>query len=176
MRLCLSSALAGDREAAPLPAPPCGSVVLMMLLLMLVSHSRRPCRRVAMWHQMALGAEVALRVVLTEDKGATLVVLEAKFDRLERALGSGRHGVDVAVVPSDLRVVDLVEGAGQGTRRTGVLGDLRHVAMHNANRGQIVVVKLAIRHGLEGEVVWEGHLDLHMENGKKKKKIKGALE
>lgn len=134
-------------------------------MLLLVSHNRRPCRWVSVGHQLLpLGAEVGLRVVLTEDNGTALVVLEAKLARLERALRGGRHGVDVALVPSDLRVLDLMEGAGQGARRAGVLGDLRHVAVHNANGGQIVVVELAIRHGREGEVVREGHLDLHMEN------------
>lgn len=160
MSFCLSSALAKGRETAPLPAPPRGSVVLM--LLMLVSHSRCPCCHVTMGHQLLpLGAEVGLRVVLTEDEGAALVVLEAEFAGLERALGGGRQGVDVALVPSDLRVVDLVEGAGQGACRAGVLRDLRNVAVHNANGRQILVVELAIGHGREGEVIGEGHLDLH---------------
>lgn len=103
---------------------------------MLVPHTRPPGRRrhgVAMGHELLpLGAEVGLRVVLARE-GAALVVLEAEFVGLERAVGGGRHGVDVALVPSDLRVVDLVEGAGQGAR--GVLGDLRHVAVHHADGG-----------------------------------------
>lgn len=163
MSLCLSSALGEGREAAPLPAPPRGSVVLMLMLLV-VSHSWRPRCRVTMGCQLLpLGAEVGLRVVLAEDEGAALVVLEAEFAGLERALGGGRHGVDVALLPSDLRVVDLVEGAGQGACGASVLRDLRHVAVHHANRGQILVVELAIGHGREGEVVGEGHLDLHGE-------------
>lgn len=118
-----------------------------------------------MGHQLLpLGAEVGLRVVLTEDQGAALVVLEAEFAGLERALGGGRHGVDVALVPSDLRVVDLVEGAGQGACRAAVLSNLRHVAVHDANGGKILVVKLTIGHGWEGEVVGEGHLHLQMGN------------
>lgn len=105
---------------------------------MLVPHTRPPRRRrhgVAMGHELLpLGAEVGLRVVLARE-GAALVVLEAEFVGLERAVGGGRHGVHMALVPSDLRVVDLVEGAGQGARGAGVLGDLRHVAVHHADGG-----------------------------------------
>lgn len=139
--------------------------MLLMLLLVVVSHSWRPSRRVNMGQQLLpLGAEVGLRVVLTQDKGAALVVLEAKFAGLEGALGGGRHGVDVALVPSDLRVMDLVEGAGQRACRATVLRDLRHVAVHDANGGKILVVKLTVGQGWESKVVGEGHLDLHMGN------------
>lgn len=78
---------------------------------------------------------MSLRVVLTVEDAA-LVVLKAKFVGLERAVRIGSQGVDVAVVPSYLRVVELVEGAGERTCRGGVLGDLcslRHVTVHNTD-------------------------------------------
>lgn len=57
-----------------------------------------------------LGTEVTLRVILTSEATA-LVVLEAKSVWLEGAMGIRSHGVCVAVLPSYLRVVELVEGA-----------------------------------------------------------------
>lgn len=59
----------------------------------------------------SLGTEVSPRMVLTTG-AATLVVLEAKFVRLGGAVGIGSHCVSVALLPSYLRVVKLVKGAG----------------------------------------------------------------
>lgn len=87
-----------------------------------------------------LGTEVTLRVGLTLEAAAAaaaaLIVLKAKFVWLQRAMGVGSHGVDVALLSSYLRMVKLVEGAGEGACGVGVLGDvcsLCHVTVHNTD-------------------------------------------
>lgn len=71
----LSSALVKSRKIAPLSAPPHVPVVLL-----LVPQTGRCV--MTLGHEPPLGAEVAVRVVLTLE-AAALVVLEAKFVRLK---------------------------------------------------------------------------------------------
>lgn len=71
-----------------------------------------------------LGTVVTLRVMLTLE-AATLVVLEANFVRLKGAMRIGSHGESVTLLPSYLRMVELVEGAGERACGVSVLGDLR---------------------------------------------------
>lgn len=104
------------RKAAPLSAPPGVTVVL---LLVLQTWSRVMTRGI----EPPLGTKVTLRVVLTLKAGA-LVVLKAEFRGLERAVGIGPHGVDVALLPPYLRMVDVMEGTGERACRAGMLGDV----------------------------------------------------
>lgn len=87
-------------------------------------------------NKLPLGTEVTLRVGLTLEAAAALIVLKAKLVWLQRAMGVGSHGVDVALLTSYLRMVKLVEGAGEGACGVGVLGDvcsLCHVTVHNTD-------------------------------------------
>lgn len=135
---CGSGHVVQRRKAAPLPAPPGVTVVLLLVLQTWywgITWEIKP----------PLGTEVTLRVVLTLKAGA-LVVLEAEFTWLQRAMGIGPHGVDVALLPSYLRMVDMMEGTGKRACRAGVLGDMRSlcdVTVHDADRRKILVVKLA---------------------------------
>lgn len=115
-------------EAAPLPAP---QGVAAVLLLALRTRRRVGARRV----EPPLGAEVTLRVVLPLEAGA-LVVLKAELAWLQRAVGMGPHGVDVAMLRSRLGAVELMEGTGEWARGAGMLGDvcgLCHVTVHDAD-------------------------------------------
>lgn len=126
------------RKAAPLSAPPGVAVVLLLVL-------QTWCRVMTRGVKPPLGTEVTLRVALTL-KARALVVLKAEFSWLERAVGMGPHGVDVALLPPYLRMVDMVEGTGKWACRAGVLGDvcsLRHVTVHDADGRYILMVKLA---------------------------------
>lgn len=81
-------------------------------------------------------------------KAGALVVLKAQFTWLERAVGIGPHGVDVALWPSYLRTVDVMEGTGDWACRVGMLGDVRGLCkatVHDADGRKILVVKLAFR-------------------------------
>lgn len=51
-------------------------------------------------------------------------------------MGIGSQGVDMALLPSYLTMVKLVEGAGERACGVGVLGDLCslcHVTVHNTD-------------------------------------------
>lgn len=123
-----SSALVQSRKIVPLSAPPGVTVVLLLV-------PETWCRVMTLGDEPSLGTEVTLRVVLTSEV-ATLVVLEANFVWLDRAMRVGSHGVDVALMPSNLSVVELVEGAGERACGVGVLGDLCslcHVTVHEAD-------------------------------------------
>lgn len=125
-------------KAAPLSAPPGVAVVLLLVL-------QTWYRVMTRGTEPPLGTEVTLRVALTLEAGA-LVVLKAELSWLERAVGIGPHGVGVALLPSYLRVVDMMEGTGKWACRAGVLGDvcgLCHVTMHHVDGRYILVVKLA---------------------------------
>lgn len=116
------------RKAAPLSAPPGVTVVLLLVL-------QTWYRVVTRGIEPPLGTKVTLRVVLTLKAGA-LVVLKAEFLGLERAVGIGPHGVDMALLPPDLRMVDMVEGTGERACRAGVLGDvcgLCYVTVHDTD-------------------------------------------
>lgn len=127
-----------SRKAAPLSAP---QGVTVVLLLVLQTWYRVMTRGI----EPPLGTEVTLRVVLTLEAGA-LVVLKAEFSWLERAVGIGPHGVDVALLPSYLRMVDMMEGTGKWACRAGMLGDvcgLCDVTVHDTDGRWILMVKLA---------------------------------
>lgn len=110
----LLSTLVESRKIVSLSASPGAAVVLLM-----VPETR--CCVLTLRDKLPLGTEVALSVVLTS------VVLEGKFVRLNGAMAIGSHGVRVALLSSYVRVVDPVEGAGEGARGAGVLGHLRHL-------------------------------------------------
>lgn len=115
-------------KAAPLSAPPGVTVVLLLVL-------QTWCQVVARGIEPPLGTEVTLRVVLTL-KADALVVLKAELAWLERAVGTGPHGVDVALLPSDLRMVDMIERTLKWACRAGMLGDvcgLCDVTVHDAD-------------------------------------------
>lgn len=114
----LSSALVESSKIVPLSAPPVVTVVLLLV-------PETWCRVVTLGNKPPLGTEVTLRVILASE--ATLVVLEANFVRLKGAMGIGSHGVSVALLPSYLRMVELVEGAGEGACGVGVVGDMCRV-------------------------------------------------
>lgn len=125
-------------EAVPPPAPPGVSGVLLLAL-------ETWCCVLALGDEAPLGTRVTLRVVLGSEADA-LVVLEADFVRLEGAVGVGSHGERVALLPPDLRVVQVVQRAGEGARAISVLRDLCRLSevAHNADRRQILVVELAL--------------------------------
>lgn len=85
--------------------------------------------------KLPLGTEVALRVGLSLKAGA-LVVLKAELTWLQRAVGVGPHCVDVALLPSYLRMRDVMERTGKWACRAGMLGDvcsLCDVTVHDAD-------------------------------------------
>ena len=112
----LSSTLVESRKIVPLSASPGVMVVLLLV-------PEAWCCVMTLGNKPPLGTEVTLRVVLTSE-AATLVVLEGKFVQLNGAMGIGSHGVSVALLPSYLRVVEPVEGAGERACGVVVLGDL----------------------------------------------------
>lgn len=63
-------------------------------------------------------------------------------------MGIGSNVVRVALLPSYLRMVELVEGAGERACGVSVVGDLcslRCVTVHNTDGRWILMVELAIR-------------------------------
>lgn len=76
-----------------------------------------------------------------------MAVLEAELVWLCRAVVAGSHGEAVALLPLYLRVVELVEGAGQGACRVSGLGNvcgLGCLAVDSVDGRWIVVVKLTV--------------------------------
>lgn len=112
---CGSGHVVQRRKAAPLSASPGITVVL---LLVLQTWYRVMTRRI----EPPLGTEVTLRVVLPLKAGA-LVVLKAEFSWLDRAVGIGPHGVDVGLLPSYLRMVDMMKWTRKWACRAGMVGD-----------------------------------------------------